>query len=113
DSHDTLLTTALRVIQATHYARPDSPHADAELQYSREQLALAARDLVEAVDQQPADDQPMRWRREDDSLDLDAIHKHFGLSYANYLVLPRTLLQSMPDAWQNAFVKLLDEMDDA
>lgn len=24
----------------------------------------------------------------------DAIHCHFGLSYANYLVLPRTLLQS-------------------
>ncbi|MFF3928195.1 hypothetical protein [Streptomyces hirsutus] len=43
----------------------------------------------------------------------DAIHKHFGLTYANYLVLPRTLLQSMPDAWQTRFVALLDEMTEA
>jgi len=25
------------------------------------------------------------------------IHTWFGLTYANYLVLPRTLLQSMPE----------------
>lgn len=43
----------------------------------------------------------------------DAIHKHFGLSYTNYLVLPRTLLQSMPDEWQTKFVGLLKEMDEA
>ncbi|MGE5597052.1 MAG: hypothetical protein ACM3S1_13590 [Hyphomicrobiales bacterium] len=42
-----------------------------------------------------------------------AIHRHFGLSYANYLVLSRTLLQSMPDQWQARFVALLDEMHDA
>lgn len=43
----------------------------------------------------------------------DAIHKHFSLTYANYLVLPRTLLQSMPDEWQTSFVRLLDQFDDA
>ncbi len=47
------------------------------------------------------------------TVERDAIHKHFGLSYANYLVLPRTLLQSMPDEWQARFVALLDEMDTA
>ncbi|MFD8777579.1 hypothetical protein [Streptomyces sp. NPDC059916] len=41
----------------------------------------------------------------------EAIHKHFGLSYANYLVLPRTLLQSMPDEWQAQFVALLEKLD--
>jgi len=41
------------------------------------------------------------------------IHTHFGLSYANYLVLPRTLLQSMPDEWQHQFVGLLEQMDNA
>ncbi|MEU5596626.1 hypothetical protein [Streptomyces sp. NPDC020298] len=46
-------------------------------------------------------------------IETDAIHTHFGLSYANYLVLPRTLLQSMPDAWQTKFVALLDEMREA
>lgn len=44
---------------------------------------------------------------------IDAIHQHFGLSYANYLVLPRTLLQSMPDEWQTRFVALLNELDQA
>lgn len=43
----------------------------------------------------------------------EAIHVHFGLSYANYLVLPRTLLQSMPDAWQARFVALVDELGEA
>lgn len=36
------------------------------------------------------------------------IHTSFGLSYANYLVLPRTLLQSMPEDWQHQFVALVD-----
>lgn len=43
----------------------------------------------------------------------DRIHTWFSLSYSNYLVLNRALLQSMPDAWQEQFVKLLDEMDRA
>ncbi|MEU9014308.1 hypothetical protein AB0D12_31965 [Streptomyces sp. NPDC048479] len=38
------------------------------------------------------------------------IHTHFGLSYANYLVLPRTLLQSMPKDWQQPFVALLEQL---
>lgn len=47
------------------------------------------------------------------AVEREAIHLHFSLSYANYLVVPRTLLQSMPDEWQARFVALLDEMDDA
>lgn len=38
------------------------------------------------------------------------IHQHFGLSYANYLVLPRTLLQSMPSGWQAGFVRHLNQL---
>ena len=38
------------------------------------------------------------------------IHGYFGLSYANYLVLPRSVLQSMPDKWQKQFVKLLNQI---
>lgn len=53
------------------------------------------------------------WRLAAGHADRDAIHLHFSLSYANYLVLPRTLLQSMPDEWQARFVGLLDELDDA
>lgn len=42
-----------------------------------------------------------------------AIHHYFSLSYANYMVLRRSLLQSMSPAWQAKFVALLMELDDA
>lgn len=43
----------------------------------------------------------------------ELVHAYFSLSYANYHVLPRTLLQSMPDDWQARFVALMDELDNA
>lgn len=43
----------------------------------------------------------------------EAIHLWFSLSYANYLVVPRSVLQSMPDEWQARFVGCLNEMGDA
>ncbi len=39
-----------------------------------------------------------------------AIHDWFGLTYSNYLVLPRSLLQAMPHEWQERFVACLDEL---
>lgn len=41
------------------------------------------------------------------------IHEWFSLSYCNYLVLPRTLMQSMPTEWQERMVACLNEMQDA
>lgn len=41
----------------------------------------------------------------------EPIHAWFGLTYAKYLVLPRSILQSMPIAWQRDFVKLLEQLD--
>jgi hypothetical protein len=41
------------------------------------------------------------------------IHTWFSLTYANYLVLPRSVLQSMPEDWQHRFTALLEEMDTA
>lgn len=49
----------------------------------------------------------------DEIEERDAIHTHFGLSYASYLVLHRTLLQSMPDEWQARFVGMLRDLDEA
>ncbi len=37
------------------------------------------------------------------------VHDWFGLTYANYLVLPRILMQEMPDEWQEKMVALLNE----
>src|SRR5215471_7276192 len=41
------------------------------------------------------------------------VHMWFGLTYANYLVLHRSLLQSMPEEWQHRFVECLREMEQA
>ena len=45
------------------------------------------------------------------NLDDDYIHAFFGLTYASYLVLPRSILQSMPCKWQKNFVNLLHELN--
>ncbi len=41
------------------------------------------------------------------------IHTYFGLSYSNYLVLHRSLLQSMPEQWQHQFTALMAEYESA
>jgi hypothetical protein len=42
----------------------------------------------------------------------EPVHSYFELSYANYLVIPRTALQSMPIEWQKRFIKCMEELDD-
>ena len=43
----------------------------------------------------------------------EPIHEWFELSYSNYLVIPRSVLQSMPVEWQDRFVAALEEMGKA
>lgn len=50
---------------------------------------------------------------EDLADDDEPIHGEFSLSYANYLVVPRTLLQSMPVDWQRPFVALMRQLNEA
>jgi hypothetical protein len=64
--HENVIRAALRVIEGTHYQRANAPHADAEQEYGQEQLALAARSLVEAVNALPSDKQPIGWNKETD-----------------------------------------------
>lgn len=40
------------------------------------------------------------------------IHAWFELTYAQYLTIPRSVLQSMSDEWQAQFTTLLDELDE-
>ena len=47
------------------------------------------------------------------STDSEPIHLWFNLTYSSYLVLQRTLLQSMPTEWQVRFVRCLEELDAA
>lgn len=44
-------------------------------------------------------------------IDDGDVHDWFSLTYANYLVMPRAVLQSMPLEWQARFVKCLLEME--
>ncbi len=41
----------------------------------------------------------------------EPIHNFFSLSYAQYLAIPRSVLQSMPVEWQQRFVACLKELD--
>lgn len=41
----------------------------------------------------------------------DDVHHWFDLSCAQYLTVPRSVLQSMPSEWQSEFVALLEELD--
>jgi len=41
----------------------------------------------------------------------EPIHEWFELTYASYLVLPRSILQSAPVEWQKRFVELLEKLE--
>lgn len=43
----------------------------------------------------------------------EPIHDYFELSHATHLVMPRTILQSMPVWWQQEFVRLMRKYDQA
>ena len=43
---------------------------------------------------------------------MSAINEAFGLSYANYLVIPRLALESMPEAWQRRFVAMIEDVQE-
>ena len=40
--------------------------------------------------------------------DPEPVHTFFGLSYASYYVINRTVLQSMPVEWQRQWCKLAE-----
>jgi hypothetical protein len=42
--------------------------------------------------------------------DAEPVHGWFGLTYANYYVMPRAILQSAPIATQRRFVALASEL---
>lgn len=47
------------------------------------------------------------------SLSDEPVHEWFELSYAQYLTIPRSVLQSMATEWQRRFIKCLEELDEA
>jgi len=43
----------------------------------------------------------------------ERVHNWFELSYAQYLTLPRSIMEAMPDEWQERMVGCLREVDAA
>lgn len=43
----------------------------------------------------------------------EKLQQWFGLSYSSFLVLPRVLMNDMPQEWQDKMSELLDEYDQA
>ena len=43
----------------------------------------------------------------------EPVNDWFELSYAQYLTIPRSALQSMPVEWQKRFVQCLEQLDEA
>ena len=42
--------------------------------------------------------------------DRVSVNEWFELTYASYAVLPRSILQSMPEEWQDRFVQCMKEL---
>jgi hypothetical protein len=84
-----------------------------------EQKALAAIDLAEvnlktalAAYEQAVQSAHPGVLFPDGPMGLRSIHSWFELTYAQYLTIPRSVLQSMPHGWQHRFVGLMDELDE-
>lgn len=45
------------------------------------------------------------------SNEAEPVHHYFNLTYAQYLAIPRSILQNMPTDWQRVFVGLLYKLD--
>lgn len=86
-------------------------HGDAQPYRDSGFMARAREDVPFLLDRVAELEQQVKTRTTPDT--AEDVHTYFGLSYANYLVLPRTLLQSMPQEWQARFVTLVDELHDA
>ena len=42
----------------------------------------------------------------------EPIHNWFELSYAQYLTVPRSIMEAMPKEWQAKMAAMLDELDE-
>ena len=51
--------------------------------------------------------------RREFTIGTEPVHDWFELTYAQYLTIPRSVLQSMPIEWQARFVQCLEELDQA
>lgn len=61
EAQDAVEAAVLDAIRARHYFREADPHAGAAQEHADELVALAARDLVRAVEALPEGERPIGW----------------------------------------------------
>ncbi len=64
EARERVEAAALDAMSARHYPRPGDPYAAASVEHADEKLALAARDLVRAVEALPEGERPVGWDAE-------------------------------------------------
>ena len=74
---------------------------------------LTARVTEETAERLKRQSEYVRQKMNPNNEPQPGIHDWFELSYAQYLTVPRAVLQSMPDVWQYRFVRCLQELDEA
>lgn len=83
---------------------------------SHELLALDAKNKELNAELLKVKSELLRARAKNDTKDIisadEPIHNWFELSYAQYLTIPRSVLQSMPAEWQSRFVQCLNELNE-
>lgn len=75
-------------------------------QYALEEIAL----IVGTSDDAPGTPGEQATAEESYQRTSGPVHAKFGLTYANFLVIHRAQLQSMPVDWQQQFVDLLEDL---
>jgi len=98
----TQLKQALQVVQGV---REQASTSQAGLRTHIADLRLALRALAERPAGDPAKPPSAALQSR------DSIHNWFSLSYASHLVIPRSVLQSMPPEWQCEFVRLVEQLE--
>lgn len=84
-------------------------HSSAAIQLHRELTDELGEDAANALWEQAAD----ALAREQEERSDGPVHAFFSFSYCAYQVVPRVLAQSMPHAWQDRFVRCIEELQAA
>lgn len=75
-------------------------------------MAMSIRSAKRSLKQEGLFDAVRMTNEETSDLNRQPIHDWFELSYAQFLTVPRLVMESMPLDWQRKMAALLQEMDD-
>lgn len=77
--------------------------------YTLHDVVTAVLESCKEYFQQPSPSQPARTAEEREP---QSVHDWFELSYAQYLTVPRSIMEAMSEEWQHKMTALLNEVDE-